>query len=81
MNPQRDYDLDRKPACVLASGPEEGADGEAEYCVCFGDDEGDPICSDKRAIWYLWDIDEVNRFVNSLCAKHGLENVNEAMAP
>lgn len=77
----RDFRLETRPACVLADGPEEtDGDGGYEYTVCFGDENGDPIDSDPRAIWRLWDYDEVCRFARELAQKYGLEEVNEAMA-
>ena len=78
MNAQIAYKLAVKPACVLADGPEEGPDGEAEYTVCFGDENGEPIDC-KSATWSLWEHEAVCKFVNELCAKYGLENVNETM--
>ena len=79
-NAQTDYQLEAKPACVLADGPQEAdGDGGYEYWVCFGDENGECIDENKKCIWRLWDYEEVCRFVQELCDKYGLENVNEAM--
>ena len=78
MNAQRDYKLAVKPECVLADGPEEGYEGQAEYTVCFGDENGEPIEA-TGAMWRLWEHEAVCKFVNELCAKYGLENVDESM--
>ena len=81
-NAQSDYCLRTKPACVLADGPQEtDGDGGCEYTVCFGDEDGEPICENNKCIWRLWDYEEVGKFVQQLCDNYGLENVNEASRP
>ena len=79
MNAQREYKLSVAPACIIADGPQEtDGDGGFEYTVCFGDDEGEVIDENRKAIWRLWDYDEVCRFGEQLARKYGLEFLNEA---
>ncbi len=80
MNAQQKYSLETKPACVLASGPEESdGDGGYEYCVMFGDDDGEPIDENRECIWIIWEHEEVLRFGQHLADKYHLEFVMEAM--
>lgn len=81
MNAQTKFGLETAPACVLADGPEEvDGDGGYEYTVCFGDSAGEAITENPRAVWRLWEFEEVQRFANELGKRYGLEVVNEAMA-
>jgi hypothetical protein len=69
-----------QPACVLADGPHEtDGDGGFEYVVCFGDEDGEPITENKKAVWIMWDFDEVVKFSAELARKYGLEQILEAM--
>lgn len=80
MNAQAQYRLESKPACVLADGPEEtDGDGGYEYTVCFGDEDGEPICENPRCVWRLWDFEATERFAVELGKRYGLEVVLEAM--
>lgn len=80
MTAKQQYGLEATPKCVLADGPyETDGDGGFEYCVCFGDDEGEPITENKRCVWHLWEFEEVRRFAFELGRKYGLEVVLEAM--
>lgn len=80
MNAQTKYNLETKPAFVLADGPyETDGDGGFEYCVCFGDEEGEPIAENKSAIWHLWDFDEVQKFAVELSRRYGLELLNDTI--
>ncbi len=81
MNAQTYYSLESKPACVLADGPEETPEGDPEYCVCFGDEDGEPICENKHAIWYMTDWRQAAQFGHLLARKFGLEFINEASRP
>jgi hypothetical protein len=81
-NAQTDFQLETKPACVLADGPQEtDGDGGYEYTVCFGDEDGESICENQKCLWHLWDFEAVGKFVQELCDKYGLENVNETSMP
>lgn len=81
MNAQAQFNLETKPRYILADGPfETDADGGFEYSVCFGDEDGEPICENKRCMWIVWDLEEVDRLCRELSAKYGLEILNEASA-
>jgi hypothetical protein len=79
MNAQQTFNLETKPAVVLADGPYEAdGDGGCEFCVCFGDADGEPITENKACVWYLWDPGETDKFAAQLAEKYGLELINEA---
>lgn len=82
MTAQQRYQLDRPAACVLADGPQEtDGDGGYEYTVCFGDAEGEPIDNNLKAIWRLWEYEEVRRFGHQLADRFHLEFINETSCP
>lgn len=79
-NAQREFGLETVPQCVLADGPQEtDGDGGFEYTVCFGDDEGEPICENGRCMWRLWDFEEVRRFSQQLAKTYGLELLDDTI--
>lgn len=81
MNAQQKFGLETKPVCVLVDGPNEtDGDGGFEYCVCFGDEAGEPITENPKAVWHLWDYDETMGFARSQAQRYGLELISEAMA-
>jgi hypothetical protein len=81
MTAQQKYSLETKPVCVLADGPyETDGDGGFEYCVCFGDESGEPITENPKAVWHPWEFEETQSFAVKLARKYGLELVFEAMA-
>jgi len=78
MNAQRTFNLETKPAVILADGPyESDGDGGYEFCVCFGDANGEPITENKACVWHLWDADETDKFALELSEQFGLELINE----
>jgi hypothetical protein len=79
MNAKTEFGFEQTPACVIADGPQE-TDGEGgyQYVVGFGDEDGEFIDTNKKAIWILWDYDEVVAFAEKLAAKYKLELVFEA---
>ena len=80
MTAKQKYNLSETPMCVLAAGPQEtDADGGFEYVVCFGNDDGEPITENLKAIWKLWDYDETWKFAHELAGQHRLECVFECV--
>ena len=79
MNAQAKYNLETTPAYILADGPyETDGDGGFEYVVCFGDYEGEAITENKKAVWKMWDYDELVEFSHELSVKFNLELIFEA---
>lgn len=77
MNAQQQFLLQTKPAVVLADGPYENEDGGYEFCVCFGDVDGEPITENKACIWHLWDAAETDKCASELSSRFGLELIDE----
>lgn len=79
MNAQRIYSLSIAPACVIADGPyETDADGGYDYCVCFGDEEGEPITENKAAVWRCDSYEATLKWAGELARRYGLELICEA---
>ena len=76
------YGFESPPAVILAAGPHEtDGDGGFEYVVCFGDANGDPLEHNSRAIWKLWDYEDVQNFIRKLAAEYHLEIEDDTCRP